>query len=813
MVNTQNKQQVNQTDDFFRIQDLVYLSLANWKWFLLSLFITSSVAAVYLLSTPAVYQRTASVLVKEDSKSQSISSDVTSMFSDLGLSQGQSNVYNELSAMQAPAVLLETVKRLALDVDYQVQGTFHKETLYGNELPVKVVFHDLTDEESARMTVKLKDEKYIEMFDFKKSDNDSIADSPVMVELNTVADTPLGKLSVVPTESYESYLNGSNEELYVIRTNLYDMTDKVKENLFVAISNEKSTLIEISYKDVLAQRASDVINTIIAVYKGNWMKDKNQMTVATSNFITERLGVIEHELGDVDENISSYKSSHLLPDVETASNLYMTQSKETNSQILQLSTQRSMAQYVRGYLTRGVKSNQLLPANSGIESSSIEAQITEYNSMQLQRNSLIANSSENNPLVQDLDQSLASMRKAIVTSIDNLVVTLNTQIQHLRADEQRINTQIASNPDQAKYLQSIGRQQKVKEALYLFLLQKREENELSQAFTAYNTRIISPPSGKLQPVAPVTRNIVLVAIALGLLVPLVVLFIRENMSTTVRGRKDLENVSVPFVGEIPQFIRKEKGWFGLTKKAKEVKAIVVKEGSRDIINEAFRVLRTNLEFMTDKESRSNVIVVTSFNPGSGKSFLTMNIATSFAIKGKKILVIDGDMRHGSSSAYIDSPQPGLSDYLSGRVDNLTEIIYVDKNYENLSVIPIGTIPPNPTELLFNDRLVEMITTVRDQYDYVFIDCPPIELVADTQIIEKLADRTVFVVRAGLLERSMLSELENIYNEKKYKNMALVLNGTEGASGRYGYKYGYRYGYHYGYGYSYQYGSELRGEGK
>lgn len=362
-----------------------------------------------------------------------------------------------------------------------------------------------------------------------------------------------------------------------------------------------------------------------------------------------------------------------------------------------------------------------------------------------------------------MDQALASMRGAIIRSIDNQIVTLNSQIKSLRQTEQQTTSRIAANPTQAKYLLSVERQQKVKEALYLFLLQKREENELSQAFTAYNTRIVAPPHGSMLPMSPVRKNILMVACALGLLIPVVIIFICENMNTRVRGRKDLESVTVPFIGEIPLFTRKKKGIF--RKKPQEVRAIVVKEGSRDIINEAFRVLRTNLEFMTGKDKASNVIIVTSFNPGSGKSFLTMNIAVSFAIKGKKVLVIDGDLRHGSASSYIDSPTKGLSDYLGGRIDNLNEIIVTNPKQKYLDILPVGTIPPNPTELLFDDRLKQVIDTVREQYEYVLIDCPPIELVADTQIIEKLADRTIFVVRAGLLELSMLAELEKIYGEK------------------------------------------------
>ncbi|MFR6405124.1 MAG: CpsD/CapB family tyrosine-protein kinase, partial [Bacteroides ovatus] len=226
--------------------------------------------------------------------------------------------------------------------------------------------------------------------------------------------------------------------------------------------------------------------------------------------------------------------------------------------------------------------------------------------------------------------------------------------------------------------------------------------------------------------------------------------------------------------------------------------IVVEEGNRNIINEAFRVLRSNVDFMTGKESKQKVFVVTSFNPGSGKSFFSVNIAMSFAIKGKKVLVIDGDLRHGSTSAYVGSPKKGLSDYLGNRVANWNEALVTDKKHANLHVLPVGTIPPNPTELLEDGKFATLMQILRNEYDYIFVDCPPIDIVADTQIIEQYADRTLFVVRAGLLDRSLLSELESIYLEKRFKNLSVILNGTESTGGRYSYRYGYSYGYHNGY---------------
>ncbi len=802
---TSRKQNTDQEESFLTLKDLCYLCLAHWRWFALSLAVCLGIAVMYLLTTPSSYQRSATILVKEDGKSSSASSDVASMFSGMGFSAGQTNVNNELNAIQAHDVLLEVGKRMDCDVEYKVSGTFHKEVLYKETLPVKVFFHDLLPEQNAAITFRLKDASTFEVSDFKLSGEDDLPDTPVTGKYNTKMETPVGNITVVPVAGFESFLEDP-EPIYVSRTNLYDMTDRIKNSLTATLADEKSTVIELAYTDVLPNRAEDIINMIISVYKESWMNDKNLMTVATSNFITERLGVIERELGDVDENISSYKSEHLLPDVEAASSLYMEQSKENNNRMLQLSTQRAICQYVNSYLTEDNKQNRLLPVNSGVESPAIENQIEEYNKTLLQRNSLVSNSSENNPLVLDLDSNLASLREAILASISNLIMSLDTQISHLQQSEDSTRSQIASSPNQAKYLQSVGRQQQVKEALYLFLLQKREENELSQAFTAYNTRIISAPNGKLQPVAPVKRNILLVAFMLGVLAPVVVLFVRETSNTKVRGRKDLENLTIPFLGEIPYYIGNSKRHWWQTKKQTDRHLIVVKSGKRDVINEAFRVLRTNIEFVSKKESGSaNVILLTSFNAGSGKSFLSVNMAKSFAIRGKRVLVIDCDLRRGTSSEYVGSPATGLTDYLSGKETDVQKLIVTDGNVEGMNVLPMGTMPPNPTELLYSERLAPLFEMFRQQYDYIFVDCPPVEIVADTQILEQYADRVIFVVRSGLLERSMVKELQKLYDEKKHTNMSIILNGTEG-SGRYGNGY-YRYGYGYGYGYGYHYGSK------
>ena len=405
----------------------------------------------------------------------------------------------------------------------------------------------------------------------------------------------------------------------------------------------------------------------------------------------------------------------------------------------------------------------------------------------LQRNSLVANSSEENPLAVDLDKSLKEMRSAIVSSIDNQVNTLNTQIRGLRGIEGASTARLSNNPKQAKYLLSVERQQKVKEALYLFLLQKREENELSQAFTAYNTRVITSPTGQMEPTSPIRSRIFLAAFILSILIPVIIIYVRESMNTKVRGRKDIECLTVPFVGEIPQQHKKASG---------SENEILVKPKKRNVINEAFRVVRTNLEFMAGNES-NKVMMVTSANPGSGKTFFTINAAASFAIKEKRVMMVDLDMRRASLSEYVGKPNTGLSDYLNGNVSNWQEVKVAIKEYEKLEVIPVGTIPPNPAELLFKPRLQQLIKDLRNEYDLIILDCPPAEIVADASVIAKYADMTVFLIRAGLMERELLPVIEGYYQDKKFNNMSVLLNGTETAGNRYGY---HRYGYHYGYGY-------------
>ena len=781
--------------DSLRLQELIALCIGHWKWFAVSLLFTIGLAVIYLLVTPPVYTRSASLLIKEEGKKTDFASEISS-FAEMGIFNNNTNVNNELAIIQSPDLLTQVIQRLNLDISYKTKGLFHQEVLYGHTLPIKVSFKDLNDNDFCAFRLTIQGDGKLLLSDFELNGED-VGDKPLLLRFDKDSKTPVGQLSITRT-GYYTDSTAIDMDILITRSSLPATITSCQKKMTAALNAEKTTIIDIGYNDVSIQRAEDYLNTLITVYNENWVKDKNRVAEGSSQFIEERLQVIENELGLVDSEISSYKSTHLIPNVDAASQLNMNTANQASVKISDLNNQLAMAKFIRNQVNSSDSKDQLLPANTGLDSPTIEQLISNYNDQMLERNSLVASSSSSNPLVADLDKNLALMRKAILFSLDNEVNTLNTQIRGLRDLEGVSTSRLSSNPKQSKYLLSVERQQKVKESLYLFLLQKREESGLSQAFTAYNTRVITSPTGEMKPTSPARLRILLAALLLGLLIPATIIYIRENMNTKVRGRKDLEKLTIPFIGEIPLYGKKRK--MLLPNKAcstTDAFKIVVQPQNRNVINEAFRVVRTNIEFMAGTDLTHQVVMITSLNPGSGKTFLTANIAASFAVKDQKVIMLDLDMRQASLSKYVKSPKLGVADYLNGKVNDWHKTIVPVEGYASLEVIPVGTVPPNPSELLSSPRLQQLIEELNGAYDLVFIDTPPVDIVADTTIIAQYTDRTVFVVRAGLMEREMLSIVEDYYQEKKFKNMSILLNGTTTADSRYGY---HRYGYHYGYGY-------------
>ena len=782
--NNEKKQQ-NPVNVMQLVRNILFLCLAHWNWFFISLLCTMSYGVYQILTTPKVYSCTASILIKAEGKG---TEGVDEQLQELGIQQTSSSMVNEIISLSTTGVVKEIVDRLKLQIDYFNKGTLYDTPVYGVDLPIEVVFCDLNDNESATLNATLSPNGKILLEDIAR--NGKKNEKTYSLTIGDTIKTELGKIAVLPSMMYKS---NSVAALKVVRNTLKSTISNVKGHISAALRDKNSTVIDIKYQDVSISRAEDILNMLILVYNENWVRDRNRATSSANRFIRERLGVIEQELSEVDQTISTYKSENLIPDVDHVGTAAMTQASAAETQLKALDDQIYMVRYIRNYLADSQFDNQMLPASSGINNSSIVQQITEYNNTLNKRNRHLSSSSMQNPMVMELTSALGVMRSSIVLSLDNELAMLQARQRTMRSTHDSASKMVANNPQQAKFLLSIERQQQVKETLYLFLLQKREENELSQTFTAYNSRLIEAAQGGGL-VAPNIPRILILSFLIGIAIPSAVLFVRESSNVSIRNRKELEELSIPFVGEVPLYapVKDKKK----DKKNSRFKIIVSGDNTNNV-NEAFRIVRTNLEFMIAHNNAKKVVMFTSTEPGYGKTFISSNLATVFAIKGKKIAVVDLDLRKATLSKYVEKLEVGVSNFLNGQCDDYRQFV---AKLGDVDLLPSGTIPPNPTELLASDRLAVLFEQLRKDYDVIFVDSPPVDIVADASIINNYVDLTVFVVRALRQERPSLADFENWYKNKKYNGMTTLFNAAPEVKGKYG---RYRYMGYYGYGYGYK----------
>lgn len=797
----------SQPNILMKVQDILFECLKNWKWFVLSLAICLGIAYYQIKKTPNVYKRTSSLMIKGDERNPGTSGAIL----ELGIDVTPKNVTNELMSIKSVDLASKVARRLNLDVEYFREAPFHNEVVYGRQLPFTISFHDLTDDQTLSCVLDLGKDSVVTISNIVKQGQ--AHNGKLIMKLGQTRKTPMGIISLEPSPTYEP---GMTDRLIIKRNTMGGAASNVFGRLSVYLRSRETTIIDIGYTDYSPQRAEDVLRTVVDVYNEGWIEDRNRITESTNAFINERIATIEQELNIVENMIADYKSENFMLDLEGYGQQAMNKASAAEDRDYEIENQMYMVEYLKEFIEDTSNNKRLLPANTGIGNQSIESQIGEYNQIILRRNGHLAHSSEQNPLVMDLDESLDILKASIIQSIDNELTLLNNEKNAVRAQRADALEKVSATPRRSNYVKNVERQKSVKESLYMFLLQKREDNELSQAFTAYNSRVIEPPHGSNVPISPTPNNTYMLAFIIGFAVPASVLVVKESFNTVVRGRKDIEQLSVPFVGEIPldkasdkrsKQIEKEKkkSKRGGKRRFKEPPAeFVVMEKSRNVMNEAFRVVRSNLEFILGFENKHHIIMVTSLNPSSGKTFVSANLASSMGVNNKRVIAIDLDMRKGNLSKYVNRPSFGVSNYLSGQVSDYHPLIV---HAPNIDVLPCGSLPPNPSELLYSDSFSRMIEELKEEYDYVFLDCPPVEVVADAAIINRFADMTLFVVRAQLLDRAFLPDIEKWYVEKRYKNLSIILNGTSDAFSKYGYhKYGYRYGYHYG-NYGYGYGNE------
>lgn len=783
------------------LKEYVQACIRKWPWFLISMVVCLSIGFLYIKRKEPVYERTEDILIKDQQSGSGVGA-MANAFSSMGLLSGNTNVYNELIAIMSPAVLGEVIDKLHLDVNYVEKGTFHGTTLYGTTLPFEVKFLELDHMQSASFKCEVSPNGSIRLYKFvsytpegkKIKHTEEVAN----VKVGDIFDSPVGKIQLLKNDLYNpvssSGENDKNDEIFVSKMAIQSAIEEYGSKITGDLLDDYADVIRLSIKDVNVERAVDVLTTILSVYNENWVDDRNKVAKATSAFIEERLKIIERELGESDSNLAQQRSSMGTITLQEKG-VALSQKDETlENRLITLQNNLTWCRYMLDYLKETGNRFSIIPVNTGAQSQEVELQINTYNEMLLARNSLESSSSESNPLVKDYDLQLSNLRAAILKGMNNNIQRYENLIKSTEKEQAKTKGSLKEAPLQTLPLLSEQRQQTVKQNLYLFLLEKREENELSQQFTADNTRLITPPMGSLNPVSPKKLIIMFAMFVLGLAIPIIVIYVKLTSDTKVRAKKDLEGVKMPFAGEIPQVGKPAKfkaldAMDKLRRKEEKAPLAVVEEGKRDVVNEAFRVIRSNLDFMAGKNTgKAEVVMLTSFNPGSGKSFVSYNLALSFAIKKKKVLLIDLDLRHGSSSMYVGMPGKGLTNYLTETTDDWRGLVKKSNSNPSIDIMPVGKMPPNPAELLENGRLEELLKEARQDYDIIILDCPPVNIVVDAQIVAPMADRTLFVVRAGLLEKSALPELNEFYEEKKFKNMSILLNGTEAAHSRY-YTYG------------------------
>ncbi|MBQ3920617.1 MAG: chromosome partitioning protein ParA, partial [Firmicutes bacterium] len=693
----QTPQQATVRDDAETLQlaDLWALIWDNKWWYVLSVLLCLFIAGFHLYKTPKIYSRVEKVIVDEDSQATAMK-ELTAFAGYRRSFNSGNNVDNELEAFASPDLMQKVIARLGYETRYVEKQILRTRELF-TLTPVEMTLLGDNTSSSFSFSLSKTGEDSFELTDFKVA-GEVMASVKISGHLGDSLVTPVGALRFTPTVHIEKW----ERPIVVSWVNSRAMGKAYAGRLSTSLSSKQSSVVVLTFSDLFPARAEAVLSTLLDIYNEEWVNNKNRSARNTADFINDRLVVIEKELGGVESSLKDYKQAHQLTNIQSISNAYLQQSSEYSTRAFEVNNQLSVARYIKDYLNNPIHSRDLIPANSGLQNSTVESQIKEYNEALLKRDRLLNESSENSPLVIDLNVTLEAIKVAVNRSIDNYISTLQLQMDKISDEERTIMRRIASTSGQELELLSIERQQKVKEQLYVFLLQKREENELQSLLTVSNTRLIQTPTGSPAPVSPNRMMILLIALVLGFGVPFAAFYLMKVLDTSVKGRNDLSRISVPFLAEIPE-IRTNSKYLGKLRSNRFDETntkVMVRSGSRDMVNEAFRVLRTNLDLMVG-HSGSHTIMVTSFNPGAGKTFTMLNLAASVALKGSKVIILDLDLRKATLSKAVGKNNTGIASYLNGKTDSIED--HVQTLGENLFLLSVGSLPPNPAELLVSDR--------------------------------------------------------------------------------------------------------------
>lgn len=770
-----NIMQEDQEQDF-QIRVVVDQYVSHWKWFVLGVCISLFIAYMYLRYSIPQYKASTTILVKDEKKG-GLASEL-SAFKDMGISGGKNNIDNEIEILKSRTLVESTVKKMNLNIALMVEGKVINAEVYKNA-PIRVRFINQKPGFFENSMVF----KYLpitsESFKLEDKTEKVILDTKKEFRYGQPIGTKYGTLVIHKSLSITKDDIANDKSISILIHPLENIVASFRARLNVAPLSKTSSIVELSIVDPVLEKAEGFLDNLVRNYNEDAVADKNFISENTSKFIANRLAIITEELDGVEQDVESFKTTNQLTDIESEAKLFIEGSSEYDKKGVEMDIQLNVIASMLDFMNKSKKTD-LLPTNIISGDGDAAALISSYNQLVLDRNRILKSATEANPAMVKMDQQLSSLKSNIVESLSRIQSSLKIQKRDLNRQEGLFNQKVVKIPTQERQFRVIARQQKVKEELYLYLLQKREETAISLSTTEPNARVVDVAKGSKAPVAPKKNIIYLGALLLGLLIPFAIIYLIDLLDTKVKSRLDIEGkIGIPFIGDIP---------------TSESHSEIIKSESRTSSAEALRIIRTNLEFMINNvpEGIAKTIFLTSTFPKEGKTFVSVNLAATFALSGKKVLLIGMDIRNPKLDEYLILPDRGVTNYLSSKELKLEDLIVKHDDYEDFYILPAGVIPPNPAELLMNKKVDVMFETLKKQYDYIIVDTAPVSLVTDTLLIAKHADCFVYVVRANVLEKKMLNIPKTLYRENRLPNMCVVLNDTDSTKG---YGYGYGYGVH------------------
>ena len=803
----------------FSFQKVFAHVVLNWQWYVLSLIICMSAAYIYLRYAQPVYQVSARMLVKDEDKNTRTSiRQILPNMEDFGIMNNSSGFDNELEILQSPVTVHNAVKHLKLYTDYQLDGHIRKQLLYADQ-PVSVDLDPMSLDtldyymfegiRSLQMAITKKEKGY-------HADISMIYNGKVMKEysedidsLGTSVKTDYGTISFMSNPKYNTYKEDRFKKGFALHVTIRPpmvVALGYMGRMGVAPTSKETSIASIVVNDENVKRGIDFINTLVLCYNDQANIDKNEVARKTEEFINQRLEKIDAELGTTENSLENYKKRNAVTQLEADAAQSLQLSAQYAARLADINTQMQLLDYLQQYLNNPDNRYKLIPANIGMNDQASTQLITDYNRMVQERNRLMKSASEQSPQVQTLTTTLDDLEVSIRQAFAQARHSAELQRSSIQGQYAKYQGRIGSTPEQERVLNQIGRQQEVRSGLYLLLLQKREENSISLAATADKGKLIAPPLYDGQ-VSPKKGKIMGIAIFAGLFIPFVILLLIELLRYRIEGREDVASITkVPIVADVPV----------ANEKAKTAAGIVVQADKNTQMDEVFRSLRTNVQFMMAENEK--IILFTSGTSGEGKTFLAANLAVSFALLGKKVMLVGCDIRKPALGRLFDTSnqKQGLTNLL--RVENVTaELLHKETCnsgvHPGLDLLLSGPVPPNPTELLSRKSLNTVLDLLNEEYDYIILDTAPVGLVTDTLQFARHANVCCFVCRADYTPKANLAMLDSLAQEHKLPNACVVLNGVDMSKRKYGYYYGYgrygkygRYGYgKYGYG-KYGYGN-------